>query len=145
MSKGKGFTLIELLIVISAIAILLVMAVSAFNGMRGAAKLAKAQGDLRVLKLAIESYYNNYDDKYPSGSGTSAWENNLTSAYPKILSVKLYDPFAPDNQTSYQYALTNARYFIVWSVGPNGNGSASISSSGTITASNDAIWESNGH
>jgi prepilin-type N-terminal cleavage/methylation domain-containing protein len=51
----KGFTLIELLIVMAVIAVLIGIAIPSFRGMQSQAKTAKAQGDMRVLKLAVEA------------------------------------------------------------------------------------------
>src|SRR3989339_339671 len=53
----KGFTLIELLIVIAVISILIGIALPRFKGMQDEGNIAKATGELRTLKTAVESYY----------------------------------------------------------------------------------------
>ena len=145
----SGFTLIEFLIVITVIAVLIAIALPGFRGMQNEAKRAKAQGDVRVLKLAIETYYKDNDNQYPAEAN---YQTTLRDSYPFILNTNLYDPFGATSNTQYIYNLGvgssgpgDARYYIVYSVGALGNGAASVdNSTGTITASNDAIWDSNG-
>ena len=63
--RRKGFTLIELLIVMAVIAILIAIAIPSFRGMQNEARKTKAQGDLRPIKIAVESYYKN-NGVYPA-------------------------------------------------------------------------------
>lgn len=147
MRKSKGFTLIELLIVMAVIAILIAIAIPSFRGMQNEARKTKAQGDLRVLKVAIESYYKNHGNQYPAEAD---YQTTLMGASPRILESNLYDPFGATSTTAYVYDLstgdpTTAHYYVLYSVGSAGNGTASVDNAGTVTASNDAIWESNGH
>ncbi|MFH1709645.1 MAG: type II secretion system protein [bacterium] len=147
MIKSKGFTLIELLIVMAVIAILIAIAIPSFRGMQNEARKTKAQGDVRVLKIAIESYYKNHSNLYPA---ISSYQATLLAASPRILEANLYDPFVAGGATAYVYALSgtgpsDSDYYILYSIGPAGTGTAAISAAGTVTASNDAIWESNGH
>ena len=65
MKRSKAFTLIELLIVMAVIAILIAIAIPSFRGMQTEARQTKAQGDTRVLKIAVESYYKNHTNTYP--------------------------------------------------------------------------------
>ena len=146
MKKSKGFTLIELLIVMAVIAILIAIAIPSFRGMQNEARKTKAQGDCRVVKIAVESYYKNHGT-YPA---ETAYQTTLLGASPRIMDANLYDPFGATTTTAYVYHLdtgdpTTAKYYIIYSVGPASNGTSSVAASGTVTASNDAIWESNGH
>ena len=150
--KKKGFTLIELLIVMAVIAILIGIAIPAFRGMQDEARKSKAQGDVRVLKIAVESYYKNHSNAYPvaTTTGSTAWQSNLTGATPRILDAALYDPFGATSTTEYTYetdtdSTSTAKYYIIYSVGPATTGTASVSTAGTVTSSNDAVWASNGH
>jgi type IV pilus assembly protein PilE len=71
MEKHKifsGFTLIELLVAMAVIAILISIAIPSFKAMQTEINKAKAQGDLRVLQMAVESYYKNFGT-YPKGAG----------------------------------------------------------------------------
>ena len=148
--RRKGFTLIELLIVMAVIAILIAIAIPSFRGMQNEARKTKAQGDVRVIKIAVESYYKNHSNQYPAAA---TYQTTLLGASPRILESNLYDPFGATSTTTYVYELgtgstgpSDAKYYIIYSVGPVGNGTAAVdNSTGTVTASNDAVWESNGH
>ena len=129
----------------AVIAILLALAIPSFRAMQQEAKNEKAKGGIRTLKMAVQSYYNNYGDVYPPGSGTSTWEPYLISAYPQIINAPIYDPFAANNTTQFGYKLSpSSKYFIIFSVGSRGTGIASINNSGNAFITGDAIWESNG-
>ena len=150
MIKSKGFTLIELLIVMAVIAILIAIAIPSFRGMQNEARKTKAQGDLRVLKISIESYYKNHNNLYPA---VTAYQTTLLAASPRILEAALNDPFVAGGATTYVYDLSGdtpavSDYYIIYSVGPDGaadDPAPVVSSLGTVTSSGDAIWESNGH
>ena len=155
MKKSKGFTLIELLIVMAVIAILIAIAIPSFRGMQNEARKTKAQGDVRVIKIAVESYYKNHNNIYPTDSGAAiAYQTELMSVSPRILESNLYDPFGDSSTTPYVYALSvagspsTAKYYIIYSVGPGGAGTASVDNNGLVTVSTGdagAVWESNGH
>ena len=153
MRKSKGFTLIELLIVMAVIAILIAIAIPSFRGMQNEARKTKAQGDVRVVKIAVESYYKNHNNEYPAAANYQA---TLLAASPRILESNLYDPFGLTSTTAYVYALgtgstsvADAKYYIIYSVGPGGAGSAAVdNATGVVTVSSadaGAIWDSNGH
>ncbi len=147
--KRKGFTLIELLIVMAVIAILIAIAIPSFRGMQNEARKTKAQGDVRVVKIAVESYYKNHG-AYPA---VANYQTTLLNASPRILESNLYDPFGATSTTTYSYALgtgstgpTDAKYYIIYSVGPASTGTAAVdNTTGVVGASGEAIWESNGH
>lgn len=147
MRKSKGFTLIELLIVMAVIAILIAIAIPSVRGVQQGKRNIKAQEEIRSIMVAIESYYKNHNNEYPA---VDNYQTTLLAASPRMLEGNLYDPFGATSTTTYIYALstdnpTTAKYYIIYSVGLGGNGTALVDSSGTVTASNDAIWESNGH
>lgn len=139
-NSSKGFTLIELLIVMAVIAILIAIAIPSFRGMQLEAKKARAQGDLQVLKVAVESYYKN-NSKYPvetTNTGltiSTNWQSVLTGATPKIVNNVLNDPFTAGGATQYRYVLsandeTKANFYLIWSVG--------VDAATTITGLSDA-------
>jgi general secretion pathway protein G len=145
--KHKGFTLIELLIVMGILALLMTIPILAFKGMQDEARQTKARADLRTLKVAIETYYKNNGNEYPPEDDLLS---SLQSASAKILDTDLYDPFGETSTSSYRYELatgdpSTSHYYVLYSVGPDGNGSAVIDNSGSVTVSNDAIWDSNGY
>ncbi len=144
MHKLRGFTLIELLIVIAIISILVGIAIPRFKGMRDEGNFAKAQGEARALRAAVESYYiHQSPNAYPAEGAN--WQNALTAATPRIIDAVLYDPFGATSTTPYSYDLSaNGQYYVIFSIGINGNGSASVSDAGVVTVTNNAIWSSNG-
>lgn len=137
LSAKKGFTLIELLIVIAVISILIGIALPRFKGMQDEGNIAKAKGELRTLKTAVESYYIHNSNAYPTAL------SSLTSATPSIVSSIPSDPFT---NTTYSYTRggTNNKFYIIYSVGPGGDGSAAISNN-TVSETNAAscIYASN--
>jgi len=140
----KGFTLIELLIVIAVISILIGIALPRFKGMQDEGNIAKAKGELRTLQTAVESYYIHNNNAYPA-TGAAALQTALASATPSIITYVPTDPFESSG-ADYAYIMggTNSKYYIIYSVGPGGNGSASISSD-TVSETNvsSCIYVSN--
>lgn len=141
----KGFTILELLIVIAVIAILVGIALPRFKGMKDEGNFAKAKGELNTLKTAIESYnIHQSPNAYPATT-TTICATNLINASPKIVGNVLYDPFlaAP---TEYNYIRSSGgNYYVVYSVGPNTNGSCTIADdTGVVVANNGAIYATNG-
>ena len=138
----KGFTLIELLIVIAVISILIGIALPRFRGMREEGLIAQAKGELRTLQTAVESYYIH------NGSYLSTFPNDIEGATPNIIGTTA--PTDPFNGTSdYGYdddGATPVKYYVIYSVGPGGNGSATINTSGVVTETNGSscIYVSNG-
>ena len=132
----RGFTLVEILIVIAVIAILIGIALPRFKGMQDEGNIAKVKGELRTLKTAVESYYIHNNYAYPA-TGAAALETALASATPSIINYVPTDPFSSSG-ADYVYVMggTNSKYYIIYSVGPGGNGSAVITS--------DAVVETNG-
>ena len=130
-SKLKGFTLIELLIVIAVISILIGIALPRFKSMQDEGNIARAKGELRTLQTAVESYYIHNSLAYPTALSA------LTSATPQVLSTIPTDPFSATS-AAYGYVRggTNNKFYVIYSVGVGGNGSATITS--------DAVVETNG-
>lgn len=138
----KGFTILELLVVISVLVILIGIAIPRFKGMQDAGRIAQVKGELRTMQTAIESYYMNASPNAYPLSSTTLGGATLIGATPRILSSALYDPFGSTTETEYVYTY-NSPYYVVYSVGVNGNGTTTINSNGTITKSNNAICISN--
>ena len=145
--KSKAFTLIELLIVMAVIAILISIAIPSFKGMQMEARKTKAQGDVRTIKMAVEAYYMDHHNTYPAEAN---YQTSLSASVPQILPNILYDPFGSTSTTQYSYSLdthnaATATYYVIYSVGTSRNAIASVSTSGVVTASAEAVWDSNGH
>lgn len=136
----EGFTLLELMVVILLISLLLGIALPRFKGMQDQGRIAKAKAELGTLRTAVESYYLHHANTYPTDLTA------LATAVPNIVSSISDDPFAAAG-TKYQYVRggTNNKFFVIYSVGPNGNGSAAISGTNTVTETNGSscIYVSN--
>ncbi len=128
----KGFTLIELLIVIMVISILIGIALPRFRGMREEGLIAQAKGELRTLQTAVESYYIHNNNAYPI-----TFPDDIEGASPDIIGPTApTDPFDPGNDYGYVRGGTNNQYYVIYSVGADGNGSATIAV--------DVVSETNG-
>ena len=127
----RGFTLIELLIVIAVIAILIGIALPRFRGIQEEGLIAQSKGELRTLQTAVESYYIHNSNAYPANLST------LTDETPLIVGSIPDDPFNPGSSYGYDRGGTNNQYYVIYSVGIGGNGSAEINAS-------DAVAETNG-
>lgn len=136
MFLRKGFTILELLIVIAVIAILVGIALPRFKGMQDEGNIAKAKGELRMLQTAVESYYIH--------NGSMPALSDLTTAVPQIAPSTLpTDPFGSGDDTNYTLS-SNGAHFVIYSDGPAGTGSASINSSGVVSAAANTVYVTNG-
>jgi|GEM_PF-1529302 len=153
--KGSrpGLTLIEMFIVLALLSIIILIAYPSVKGIRHEAMLTRAQSDLRLLQIAIESYYKNYG-RYPHCDN---YMSELLVAKPCLLTRSVYDPFAQEANTPYVYVISapdpaDADYYVIYSVASGGgfggygcNGCASVDQVGTVTLSNEVVsWRSNG-
>lgn len=96
--KKLGFTLIELLVVISLIAILMGVALVAFQGTRKSARDGRRKADLEQIRSALEmcrSDQLSYPTSLPSGGGI-----NCSTYLPSVPT----DPLYP----TYQYPYSGA-------------------------------------
>ncbi len=64
IKNKQAFTLIELLVVITIIGILASFSAVSLQGARGRARDAKRVSDIRQIQVALELYYNDYNE-YP--------------------------------------------------------------------------------
>jgi prepilin-type N-terminal cleavage/methylation domain-containing protein len=137
MFLRKGFTILELMIVIAVIAILVGIALPRFKGMQDEGNIAKAKGELRMLQTAVESYAIHHDNTLPPTL------TSLTTAVPLIAGTTI--PTDPFGGTNYGYTV-NGGYFVIYSTGPNRNGSATIDGNGIVTETNgsNCIYVTNG-
>jgi prepilin-type N-terminal cleavage/methylation domain-containing protein len=148
MKRIPGFTLIELLIVMAVLAILLSIALLPnFKGMQDEARMTRAQGDLRMIRTALEAYCKNHDFRYPAEVGYQA---SLIAAVPQIMPSFLYDPFGATNTTQYIYQLSThdpstSKFYLIYSVGHKGTGIAAVDAVGNVTSTGEAIFTSNGN
>jgi len=141
MKKARGFTIIELLIVMAVIAILVGIAIPSFRAMQTEAWKTKAEGDVKVLKIAIESYFKNHGS-FPA---VTNYQGTLRAESPPVLEAILDDPFAAAG-TPYVYALSsNSSFYVIYSKGPGGTGLMTIQDTGQATISaGSPIYATNG-
>ncbi len=112
--QAKGFTLIELLIVVAIIGILAAIAVPNFLNAQTRARIARTNGDLRTIGMAMEQYFVDRG-KYPNNTVRNGradltvdlWDLTTPVAY--ISSVDFKDIFRArrgdtgNNVESYLY------------------------------------------
>ena len=143
--KKRGFTIIELLIVMAVIALLVGIAIPSFRAMQTQAKETRAQGDTRVLKLALEKYYIS-NNSFPADDANQAQTILLAVTNP-VIESKIYDPFGATSTTLYEYKVSsNGNYYVIYSVGSGGTGAMTIADDGTVaTTAGTPVYSTNGH
>ena len=114
MTRRCGFTLIELLIVVAIIGILAAIAVPNFLNAQLRARIARTNGDLQALGMALETYFLDHS-KYPNNTirngrtdlTVDLWD--LTTPVSYISNVDFRDIFKAEqgntgnNMESYLY------------------------------------------
>ncbi len=136
----KGFTILELLIVIAVITILIGIALPRFRGMQEEGFIAQAKGELRTLQTAVESFYIHNSNVYPD-----TWPTDIEDAAPDIIGLNApTDPFNKGNDYGYVTGGTNDEYYVIYSVGPDGDGNAVITAGAIVEGNGDScIYVSN--
>ena len=133
----KGFTLLELVVVLAVISLIIGFLLPHFKGVQDEGNIAKAKGELRTLQSAVESYYVHNSNTYPAAL------SDLNTATPSIVTSTPTDPLG---SSAYGYVRggTNNKYYVIYSVGPGGNGSATITSNAVVeTNGSSCIYVSN--
>ena len=133
----KGMSLIEIMIVVAIVGILMVVVIPNYRRIQEQSNVAKAKSELRSLQTAVENYYV-HNGSYPAAL------NDVTSATPNIVSSIPDDVFASSGTYGYDRGGTGDYYYVLYSVGPDGTGSASIGSDVvTETDGSSCIYVSN--
>jgi type II secretion system protein G len=88
--KNKGFTLLELLVVLAVIGVLASIVLVSLQSVRGKARDARRQADLRQMLTALELYYDDHL-KYPEKGGLGLIEA-IPTAIPPYLAPTPQDP-----------------------------------------------------
>ena len=110
-ANDEGFTLIELLVVVVIIGVLVAIAVPVYLNYRKGAADKSAQSDVRGAISAIEQYYTDNGNTYPTGpvtlqTGTFALVPASSNAQ-ITLSDKSTMIYVPVGTTSYHVCGTN--------------------------------------
>ena len=115
----SGFTLIELLVVVAILGILSTLLIISLNGAKAKARDTKRLHDFHQLNLALEMYYDDYNDYPRPGSGgpggtgklvstaeyyvcwpVNGWDSELGVALQEYMPTMPYPPSAPDPDAS---------------------------------------------
>lgn len=135
----KGFTLVEIMVVVVIIAVIAAISLPNFNRIAVTNSTAKAKADIKSLQMAVENYYLNNKSAYPAALA------DITTAVPAIVRSLPADPFS-SSKAVYGYSRSpGAKYYVIYSVGPAGNGSVSVTDAGVLAEVNGAscIYVSN--
>lgn len=124
----KGFTLVEIMIVVAIIALLAAIAIPNLLRAKMAANDSAAQGNLRTLSTASETYATSNSGQYPTAM------TDLTGATPPYLSRSL----CSTTLSGFSYACTwaAASYSFVatpLSTGTSGTTIFTITTGGVLT------------
>ncbi|MFH1710245.1 MAG: prepilin-type N-terminal cleavage/methylation domain-containing protein [bacterium] len=139
---SKGFTLVEMMIVIAILAILYSIAAVNIMGLQTEAKVAKTNGDLKTLKLGLDSYIKN-NNTCPKKEDYQRILIRETSA---IITGNLFDPFGRTMNTLYSFEVSgNKENYVVYSIGQKKDGKSSIGNDGRVLTEGSAIFETNGY
>jgi type IV pilus assembly protein PilA len=109
--KGdEGFTLIELLVVVVIIGVLVAIAVPVYLNYRKGAADKSAQSDVRGAISAIEQYYTDNSNTYPTGFASQSTSPIAIGGQKITLSDKTTMTYVPVGTpaTSYLLCATNA-------------------------------------
>lgn len=115
------------------------LALPGFRSMKDDRNIDRAKKELVLLQAAVESYYMHNESVYPFLLA------DLVLATPNIIGAALpRDPFGAGED--YNYMLSpDKRYYVIYSVGTAGTGSASVSNAGSVAEINgrSCIYVSN--
>jgi prepilin-type N-terminal cleavage/methylation domain-containing protein len=82
-SAERGFTLIELLVVISILSVLAAIVVINVTGVHTTANKAACASNAQTVQTALNQYYDDHNDAYPSGwtSGATITDVSVLAQY----------------------------------------------------------------
>ena len=147
LRSKRGFTLVEVLLVILVIGILVGILGIRAGSVSTEAKKKAVMADLKTLKKAVQVYHMQYG-RYPADNpNTYLSQEILNDADKRLVDEIPQDVFETreygydtDNETSPQ----SAKYYVIYSVGPNGSGSCNVNTPDTVTSTDeDNLWVSN--
>ena len=106
--KIKGFTLIELLVVIAIIGLLASIVLVSLNTARQKARDSRRLSDIRQVAIALELYYDNNNNAYPTVIGCTAanWSGTMATAL-QTNGYMTVVPLDPMNNATYFYAYSS--------------------------------------
>lgn len=111
LKNNKGFTIIELLIVIIIIGILALIGVVAYGNVQESARNSKRQSDVSSLHTAIEAYFVQNNNEYPSLTeiNDSTFRSNSLKGVPD---ETFKDPKAANSQLASARTVNQYAYVV---------------------------------
>jgi type II secretion system protein G len=141
-ANNRGFTLIEIMIVLAILSILYSIAAANVMGLQTEAKIARANGDLLTLKLALDSYIKN-NSICPKKED---YQRVLIRETSTIITGNLFDPFGRTMNTFYSFDVSgNKENYVVYSIGPKRDGKATIGNDARVVPEGSIIFATNGY
>jgi len=127
MFGKKGFTLVELLVAMTIMAVLVSLALVAFQGSRRSARDAKRRTDLEQIRSALEMYRTDYGGVYPVRTGKPA--DVLASDLADYLVIP-NDPVGGGSR-EYYYTSDGATYALCAALEVDGSSTSCLNNCGT--------------
>jgi type II secretion system protein G len=146
-SKLRGFTLIELLIVITIIAVLASLVISASSSVQKKGARSRAEAEIAAVSAALESYKADNGD-YPTNDQITNCINLVTTLMPAPGSgSKVYFEFKSKSTNSYGWTDPFGNtYCYVYTNGSPNNGTNNFdlwSTAGDTTGTKTNSWIKN--
>jgi type IV pilus assembly protein PilA len=136
----RGFTMIELLVVVVIIGVLVAIAVPVYLNYRKGAANKSAASDVRGAITAIEQYYTENGNTYPTDKGITGQGANMDLLNGQIVTVSpgnqlqynQYTTAAPESAAAYKICGWNADAKTVYYYNSKTGGSVKKSASNTV-------------
>lgn len=142
----KGFTSLEFAVALLVIALVAGFLLLRVQSARELAYLTRARAELQLLHVALEASAGlGSEHSYPViPQGTySLFRDHGFKGAQNMIEGTVTDPFSSANR-EYGYASSSSgEYFVFWSVGPDGQGQASVDDSGRVRRSGRVVCVSN--
>lgn len=110
--ERKGFSLIELMVVIGITSLMMTLLYASFSSIRARERDKRRLADIRMVQLALETYWNKFGNYPPSdGNGMGGWDTpgDGTFLTPLVsnglLPGHVFDPKENDAYGNYRYYL----------------------------------------
>ena len=150
----KGFTLIELMVSIAIVAIVASIGLTTYTQAQAIARDGRRKQDLASLKTALELYYQQNGNAYPTTSNSSIFSTNTTTVWQAVLGGSNYNNYinqlptdpqntgaigSPASYKAYGYnSATGASYYLCTNLENPNSSDATYVNPATTSCLNDA-------